>query len=122
MSIAADTYIKNYQMLEGLVIDYKLTSSHTIVLYDCLKADALNRISLILNDVKFIKISIIEMNLTNNSLVESKEHLETYGNRIQYVLAAETKISAYHAKNFQLMQALKTYPTITDLEITHCCI
>ena len=55
--------------------------------------------------------------LTNDNLMASIEHFETYDHKIQYVLATETKLVAYNAQYFQILQTIKTPLMISDLEI-----
>ena len=45
---------------------------------------------------------------------------EIYRDRLRYVLASDSKIVAYNAKRFQILQALQIKPRICDLEIVHC--
>ena len=125
-SINANTYLRNHQitkeLIQHLVIDYQVTSSHTFILLDCLTTNDFSGILSVLNVAPFIKICIFETRLSNDSLTPSTEHLENYGNRIQYVLATGIKFVAYNVQQFQIVQALKSKLIICDMDITHCCI
>ena len=133
-NIIANTYLQNYKIKEELFNHYNdlvinhLTTSHTFVLLDCLKANTLNSIlSILYTKASYIKICIFEIRLTDDILEASVNHLKTlkkeiYRDRLRYVLASNSKIVAYNAKHFQILQALQIKPKICNLEITHCII
>ena len=133
-NIIANTYLQNYEIKEDLFNHYndlvinEITSSHTFVLLDCLKANTLNRIlSILYNKASYIKICIFEIRLTDDVLEASVNHLkmlkkQIYRDKLQYVVASNSKIVAYNAKHFQVLQALQIKPKICDLEIIHCFI
>ena len=133
-NIIANTYLQNYEIKEDLFNHYndlvinEITTSHTFVLLDCLKANTLDRIlSILYNKASYIKISMFEIKLTDDVLEASVNHLkrlkkEIYRDRLRYVLASDSKIVAYNAKHFQILQALQIKPKICDLEISHCFI
>ena len=132
--IIANTYLQNYKIKEELFDHYndlvikEITTSHTFVLLDCLKANTLNRIlSILYSKESYIKISMFEIKLTDDVLEATVNHLkrlkkEIYRDRLQYVLASDSKIVAYNAKHFHTLQALQIKPMIYDLEIIHCFI
>ena len=133
-NIIANTYLQNYEIKEELFDHYndlvinQITTSHTFILLDCLKANTLNRIlSILYTKASYIKICIFEIRLTDDILEASVNHLKTlkkqiYRNRLRYVVASDSKIVAYNAKHFQILQALQIKPKICDLEIIHCFI
>ena len=91
------------------------------MLLDCLRTNDLNGV---LKVAPFIKICIFKTRLLNDSLMQSPEYHQIYGNEIQYVLAAGIKLVAYNAPQFLLIyiQALNTKLIICDVDIAHCCI
>ena len=133
-SIIANTYLQDYEITANLFNHYEnevinqITTSHTFILLDCLQSNELNTILQILyTKASYIKICIFELRLTNNVLEESINHLrmlkkEIYRDRLRYVLASNTKIVAYNAKRFQILQALQIKVNICDLEIIHCIL
>ena len=133
-SIIANTYLQNYEIKEDLFNHYNnlvinaITTSHTFVLLDCLKANTLDGIlSILYTKASYIKIYIYEIRLTDDVLDASVNHLKTlkkqiYRDRLQYVVASNSKIVAYNAKYFQILQALQIKSKICDLEIIHCFI
>ena len=133
-NIIANTYLQNYEIKEDLFNHYndlvinEITTSHTFVLLDCLKANTLNRIlSILYTKASYIKICIFEIRLTDDILEASVNHLrklkkQIYRDRLQYVVASNSKIVAYNTKHFHILQALQIKPKICDLEIIHCFI
>ena len=133
-NIIANTYLQNYEIKEDLFNHYnhlvinQITTSHTFVLLDCLRANTLNTILPILyTKASYIKISMFEIKLPDDVLEASVNHLKTlkreiYKYRLQYILASDSKIVAYNTKHFQILQVLQITPKICDLEIIHCCI
>ena len=133
-NIVANTYLQNYEIKEELFSHYddlvmnQITTSHTFVLLDCLKANTLNSIlSILYTKATYIKICIFDIRLTVDMLEASINHLKTlkkeiYRNRLRYILASNSKIVAYNAKRFHILQALQIKPKICVLEIVHCLI
>ena len=133
-SIVANTYLQDYEITTELFNHYEdeiinqITTSHTFILLDCLKRNKLDTIlSILYTKSSYFKICVFELRLTNNVLDASVNHLkmlkkEIYRDRLRYVLASDSKIVAYNAKRFQILQALHIKPRICDLEITHCII
>ena len=133
-SIVANTYLQDYKITIELFNHYvdevinQITTSHTFILLDCLKKNKLSTIlSILYNKASYIKICIFELRLTNNALDASVNHLrklkrDIYRDRLRYVLASDSRIVAYNAKRFQILQALQIKPKICDLEIMHCFI
>ena len=125
-NIVANTYLRNHQVTKdvfgGLIIDYHNISSHTLMLFDCLKANDIKSILSILNVTPFLKINLFELNLSNDSLMTTKEQLIAFGHRSQFVLAAKSKMVAYNAQQYQILPAIKTPGMINDLEIINCNI
>ena len=130
-NIVANTYLQDYEITVELFSHYKnviinqITTSHTFILLDCLKKNKLDTIlSILYTKASYIKICIFELKLTNDVLDASVNHLrmlkKIYRDRLRYVLASDSKIVAYNAKRFQILQALQIKPRICDLEITHC--
>ena len=133
-NIIANTYLQNYEIKEelfnhynNLVID-QITASHTFVLLDCLKVNTLKGIlSILYTKASYIKICMFEIRLTDDILEASVNHIKTlrkeiYKDRLQYVLASDSKIVAHNAKLFHILQALQIKPNICNLEITHCVL
>ena len=123
--IAGDTYLANCDVTEesfkDLIIYHQITSLHNFILFNCIIANE-STLTSILNVSPFIKICIFERTLSGDSFLTSLNHLGTYGDRIQYVLAAGTKIVAYKAQSFQIVKALKIQLFTCDIRITHCSI
>ena len=131
-SIVANTYLQDYKITVELFNHYEdvvinqITTSHTFILLDCLIKNKLDIIlSILYTKASYIKICIFELKLTNDVLDATVDHLrmlkkEIYRDRLRYVLASDSKIVAYNAKRFQILQALQIKPRIYDLEITHC--
>ena len=132
--IIANTYLQNHEIrielfdhFEDLVIN-QMTTSHTFYLLDCLRTNKLDTIlSILYTKASYVKICIYELRLTNNVLDATVNHLKTlkkeiFKNRLRYVLASDSKIVAYNAKRFHILQALHIKPKICDLQITHCII
>ena len=123
----ANTYLRNYpiqnlkELFKGLVVEH-LSSTHTFVFFDCLAVNDLKSVLSFLNVSPCIKICVLKMTLPNESLLTSVELLETYGNRVQYVLDSDTKVVVYNAHQFQMVRALKSLQMVCDLEISHCKI
>ena len=133
-AIVANTYLQNYEINEELFNHYnnlvinQITTSHTFVLLECLNANTLNNIlSILYTKLSYVKICIFEIRLTDDVLEASINHLKTlkkriYRDRLQYVLASDSKIVAYNVKRFHIVQALQIKPKICDLEIAHCVL
>ena len=131
-SIVANTYLQDYKITVELFNHYEdvvinqITTSHAFILLDCLIKNKLDTIlSILYTKATYIKICILELKLTNDVLDATVDHLrmlkkEIYRDRLRYVLASDSKIVAYNAKRFQILQALQIKPRIYDLEITHC--
>ena len=133
-AIIANTYLQNHEIrielfdhYEDLVIN-QMTTSHTFYLLDCLRTNELTAmLSILYTKASYVKICMFELRLTNSVLDESVNHLRTlkkeiYRDRLQYVLASDSKIVAYNAKWFHIIQALQIKPKISDLQIMHCII
>ena len=133
-NIIANTYLQNYEIKEELFNHYnnsvidQITASHTFVLLDCLKVNTLKGIlSILYNKASYIKICMFEIRLTDDILEASVIHVKTlrkeiYKDRLQYVLASDSKIVAHNVKLFHILQALQIKPNICNLEITHCIL
>ena len=133
-NIIANTYLQNYEITKELfnhynnLVIHQITTSHTFVLFDCLKVNTLNGIlSTLYTKASYIKICMFEIRLTDDNLEASVNHVKTlrkeiYRDRLQYVLASDSKIVAHNAKLFHILQALQIKPKIRDLEFTHCLL
>ena len=89
-NIIANTYLQNYEIKEELFDHYndlvinEITTSHTFVLLDCLKANTLNRIlSILYTKASYIKICIFEIRLTDDVLEATVNHLQKLKKQIR---------------------------------------
>ena len=130
-NIVANTYLQDYEITSELLnhgedeVIKQLTTSHTYVLLDCLSKNTLNRIlSILCTDLKapYIKIFIFELTLTKEALRLITMKKDRYKDKLRYVLGSDSRIVAYNAKFFQILQAMQIKLQICDLEITHCII
>ena len=128
-NIVANTYLQDYEITAELFNHYEdeminqITTSHTFILLDCLRKNKLDTLfSILYTKASYIKICILELRLTESDLDLIAMKKEIYRDRLCYVLGSDSKIAAYNAKTFQILEALNTQPKICDLEIAYCII